>query len=162
MAYDAFLLLDGVKGESTRKGFEGQIEISSFSFGASNPTTIGSMGPGGGAGKASLSSFNFMKHTDASSPLMFQACCAGKHFPKAKITLHKAGGDAAVDYLIYEFEGCYIDGLQWSGHSGGDDRPMENVSVAFGKVTVTYTPQDDKGAKGSPVIGSWDIRKVTK
>ena len=32
MAFDAFLKIDGVNGESTRKGFEKQIEIQSFSW----------------------------------------------------------------------------------------------------------------------------------
>jgi type VI secretion system secreted protein Hcp len=161
MAYDAFIKIDGVDGESTRKGFEKHIEILSFSWGASNPTTIGS-GGGGGAGKVSLSSFNIMKVTDAASPGLFQACCTGKHFPKAKAVLHKAGGDEAVDYLVYEFEKVFVESIQWSGSSGGDDRPTESLSLAFGKVTITYTPQTETGAKGSPVVASWDAMAVSK
>lgn len=162
MAFDAFIKLDEVDGESTRKGFEGQIEILSFSFGASNPVTIGSAAKGGGAGKASLSSFNFMKITDGASPQMFQGCCQGKHYPKAKVVLRKAGG-APMDYLIYEFEKCYVDSIQWSGSSGGDDRPIESVSITFGKVTITYTPQDEKGnPAGKPVIGTWDVTTVSE
>ncbi|MGD8320710.1 MAG: type VI secretion system tube protein Hcp [Gemmatimonadota bacterium] len=160
MAYDAFIDLAGVEGESTRKGFEGKIELQSFSMGATNPTTIGA-GGGGGAGKVSLSAFSFQKWSDKASPTMFQACCTGKHFPKAKVTLHKAGGDEAVDYLVYEFEKCYIESISWSGSSGGDDRPMESVSMAFGKVTITYTPQTETGAKGSPVVASWDQMLVS-
>ncbi len=160
MAFDAFLKIDGVNGESTRKGFEKQIEILSFSLGASNPVTMGSAGGGAGAGKASISSFNCLKASDAASPGLFQACCSGKHYPKATVTLQKAGGDSPVDYLKYEFENVYVESIQWSGSSGGDDRPTESLSLAFGKVTVTYTPQTDKGAKGSPVVGSWDVQKV--
>jgi type VI secretion system secreted protein Hcp len=103
-----------------------------------------------------------MKVTDAASPALFQACCAGKHFPKAKVVLHKAGGDAAVDYLVYEFEKCFVESIQWSGASGGDDRPMESVSLAFGKVTITYVAQSVTGAKGAPVVGSWDVMAVSK
>ena len=76
MAFDAFIKIPGVDGESTRKGFEKQIAILSFSLGASNPSSIGA-GGGGGAGKASISSFNLMKHSDITSPLLFQACCQG-------------------------------------------------------------------------------------
>lgn len=165
MAFDAFLKFgsEEIKGESTREEFENTIEVLSFSMGASNPVTIGSAAAGGGAGKASLSSFNFMKHCDAASPLMFQACCKGQHFPKVKVTLRKAGGDKPVDYLVYEFEKCYIDSVQWSGSTGGDDRPIESCSMTFGKVTVTYTPQDEKGNPvGKPQIGSWDVTKVAK
>ena len=54
MAFDAFLKFEGgpkVEGESNRKGFEKQIDVFSFSFGASNPSSIGMSG-GGGTGKA--------------------------------------------------------------------------------------------------------------
>lgn len=161
MAFDAFLKIEGVEGESTRDGFEDQIEVLSFSWGASNPTSIGA-GGGGGAGKASLSSFNVMKISDKASPGLFQACCSGKHFPKATVTLHKAGGDEAVDYLTYEFEKVFVESIQWSGSSGGDDRPTESLSLAFGKVEITYTPQTETGAKGSPVVASWDQLRVSR
>lgn len=161
MAFDAFLELEGVKGESVRKGHEGHIELMSFSFGANNPTTIGS-GGGGGAGKVSLSPFSVVKATDAASPIIFQNCCQGKHFPKATLTLYKAGGEEAVDYLKYEFEKVFVEDVNWSGASGGDDRPMESVAFAYGKVTMTYTPQSESGTKGSPVVGSWDQLSVSK
>lgn len=162
MAFDAFLKVEGIEGEATRKGFEKQIEIMSFSLGAANPTSIGS-GGGGGSGKATLSSLSLMKTSDKSSPVLFQSCCQGKHFPKATVTLHKAGGDEAVDYLVYELERVYVESIQWSGSSGGgDDRPSESLSLAFGKITVTYTEQTQTGAKGSPVVGSWDVQLVSK
>ena len=159
MAFDAFLKVEGVQSESTRAGHEKEIELISFSWGAANPTSIG-IGGGGGSGKVSVSTFNFMKKTDAASAPLFQACCEGKHFPKAVVTLHKAGGKESVDYLKYEFEKVYVESVQWSGASGGDDVPMESVSFAFGKVVMTYTQQKDDGSKGAASVGSWDVMKV--
>jgi type VI secretion system secreted protein Hcp len=161
MAFDAFLKIDGVNGESTRKGFEKQMEIQSFSWGAANPATIGAGGGGGGGGKVSVSTFNIMKKSDAASPLLFQACCQGDHYDKATVTLNKAGGKAPVDFIKYEFEKVYVENIQWSGASGGDDTPTESVSFAFGKVSVTYTPQNADGSKGSPAVGSWDLTTVS-
>lgn len=162
MAFDAYLDFGkDIEGESTRKGFEKKIEIYSFSFGVSNPATIGPGSGGAGAGRAMLSSFNCMKATDKASPLLFQACASGKHFPKVTVSLNKAGGDS-VTYLTYEFENCFIESVQWSGSTGGDDRPVESLSIAFGKVTITYNAQAMTGAKDAKaVIGSWDVTKVT-
>ncbi len=162
MAFDAYLSLGKeIEGESTRKGFEKQIEIYSFSWGVSNPTTIGPGTGGAGGGRATLSSFNCMKATDKASPLLFQACASGKHFPKVTVSLNKAGGDS-VTYLTYEFENCFIESVQWSGSTGGDDRPMESLSIAFGKVTITYNAQAMTGAKDAKaVIGSWDATTVS-
>ena len=53
MAFDTFLKLTGIEGESTAKGMEKQIEVYSFSWGASNPSTVGS---GSGGPPASVAS----------------------------------------------------------------------------------------------------------
>jgi len=161
MAFDAFLKIDGVNGEATRKGFEKQMEILSFSWGAANPSTIGAGGGGGGGGKVSVSSFNIMQRSDVASPILFQACCKGDHFAKASVTLNKAAGASALDFIKYEFEEVYVDNINWSGASGGDDTPTESVSFSFGKVSITYTPQNKDGSKGSPAVGAWDLTAVT-
>jgi type VI secretion system secreted protein Hcp len=161
MAFDAYLKIEGVDGEATRKGFEKQMEIFSFSFGASNPASIGTQGGGGGAGKASLSSFNIMKKNDKASAELFKHCCGGEHFPKAVVTLNKSGGKESVDFLKYEFEKVFIDSIQWSGSSGGDDTPTESISLSYGKVTITYTGQSDKGGKAENIVASWNVQTNT-
>lgn len=160
MPYDAFLKVDGIDGESTRKGYEKQIPILSFSWGGSNPATIGVTG-GGGGGKGQLSGLSVMKKTDASSPKFFQKCMEGEHIKKASLTLLKAGGKEAIDFIKYDLETVYIESVQYSGSQGGDDSPLESVSLVCGKVTYTYTPQTATGTKGSPVVGQWDVTKVS-
>ena len=155
--WDAYLTVDGVDGESQRTGHEGEIELVSFSFGASNPSSIG-IGAGGGVGAVDIQSFTFEKHTDAASAEMFKACCAGNHFPTAKVTLYKAGGTGGpLDYLIFDFEEVYVDSIEWTG-SEAIGIPTEMVSFSFGKVSVTYNQQDSAGAKSGSFMGSWDVR----
>ena len=159
MAFDAFLKVDGIDGDSTRKGFEKQIAVLSFSWGGSNPSTIGVTG-GGGGGKGTVSSLSVMKKADGSSPKFYQKCMEGEHIPKAVLTLNKAGGKASVDFIKYELEHVYISSVQYSGSEGGDDAPTESVSIDFGKLTYTYTPQNADGTKGSAIIGQWDQTTV--
>lgn len=165
MAYDAFVVFTGdpkVEGETLDKTFKDKkaLEIYSFSLGASNPTTIGSQGSGAAGGKVSLSSFNFMKKTDTASPKLFSACCMGSAYSKVQVFLRKAGGTAGQEpYLTYTFDEAFIDSIQWSGSSGGDDTPTESVSVAYGKITVDYKPQADKGSVGTSVMAYWDARQ---
>jgi type VI secretion system secreted protein Hcp len=162
MAFDSFLKLEGLDGEATRAGFEKWIELFSFSWGASNPVTIGPGTTGAGGGRVSISSFNCMKKTDCASPVLFQMCCNGKHFPTAKLMLNKAGGDdqKAVEYISYEFSLVFVESVQWSGSTGGDDSPTESVSFAFGGVQINYTPQSATGTPGTPIRGSWDVTKT--
>jgi type VI secretion system secreted protein Hcp len=164
MAFDTFLDLAGVEGESSAAGMEKKIEIYSFSWGASNPTTVGSGASGISAGKVSISSFNVMKKTEKSSPTLFSACCAGKHFATATVTMRKATGDAGQkEFLKYEFTDVMVESVQWSGSTGGDDTPTESVSFAFGKVAITYQQQDSSGGSvGKPSTASWDLTKVSK
>jgi type VI secretion system secreted protein Hcp len=157
MAFDAFLKIDGLNGESTRKGFEKQLEIKSFNWGATNPATISA--GGGGSGKVSVTTFTISKKTDAASPLLFQSCCNGTHYPKAVATLIRSGGGAPDQFMKYEFEKVYVQSVQWSGVTEGDDTPLENVSFGFSKVTITYTPQNPDGSKGTPSVGSWDLAR---
>jgi len=49
MAFDSFLKLDGIKGESADAKHKGEIDILSFSFGASQTGTHATGGGGGGA-----------------------------------------------------------------------------------------------------------------
>ncbi len=155
MAYDAFLKLDGVTGESTDSAHSGEIEIYSFSWGASNPVTIGSGTTGSGAGKVSLSSFNFMKKLDNSSPNLLKNCCIGDHFKTATLQLRKAGGSQET-YLEYDMEEIYVESYQVSGSTGGDDTPTESLSVTFAKITMNYTPQLKTGGMGTKVTAGWD------
>ena len=147
MASDFYLKIDTVKGEATAKDMTDFMEISSFSFGASNPSTIGSQGGGSAAGKVSISSFNVMKRTDKASPTLFQMCCSGEHPATAEVHIKKATGKDGEQqtFIKYAFTEVYIDSIQWSGSAGGDTYPAESLSFSFASVTVSYYPQDDKG-----------------
>lgn len=171
MAYDAFLFIDGIAGESTAEVKEKPqsiagpgIEIFSFSWGASNPSTVGSHSGGLSAGKVSVSSFNVMKRSDNASPLLFQYCCVGQHIAKVSVILRKATGKSGAQqtFLQYDFTGVMVDSVQWSGSSGGDDTPTESLSLAFAKVTVTTYVQDtEKGGMKKGEMAAWDLTKVT-
>jgi type VI secretion system secreted protein Hcp len=167
MAFDTFMKISSpdVPGEATAKGLEKWIEIYSFSWGASNPTTVSPGASGLSGGRASISSFNVMKKTETSSPKLFAACCAGQHYAKAEVTMRKATGTdgGQKEFLKYTFEDVMVESVQWSGSSGGDDTPTESVSFAFAKVSIDYSKQDEKtGAMTSAGNASWDLTKVSK
>lgn len=160
MAFDAFMYFKGgsppIEGETTDSAQSANkaFEVYSFSWGASNPVTVGSQSGGMGAGKVSLSSFNIMKKTDNASPVLFDACCKGTHYPTATVELRKSGGKQ-VTYIKYEFTEVMVESVQWSGSSGGDDTPSESVSFAFGGVTINYTPQKPNGTQGTLNSAQW-------
>jgi type VI secretion system secreted protein Hcp len=127
MAFDTYMQIgtgagaDPI-GESTAANLTGPgwIEIFSFSWGASNPTTVGSGKAGLSAGKVSISSFNIMKKSELSSCTLFQACCSGQHYTKAVVVMRKAAGKAGKQsiFIQYDFTDVMVESVQWSGSSG--------------------------------------------
>lgn len=154
MAVDLFLKLEGVTGESKDEKHADEIELMSFSFGESNPSSIGGSG-GLGGGQVSMSDFNVMKSMDKSSPEIFKRCANGSHFPTAIITYRKAGGEQ-LEYLKYKFEKVFITSYTVSG--SGADVPTESISMAFEKLEYAYSPQKPEGDLDAEITTSYDIK----
>ena len=95
--FDAFLKLDGIKGESADAKHKGEIDIMNFGWGASQ-TGVQSTGGGGGAGKVRFHDLCILKKSDASSPLLMLNCANGAHLQEATLTVCKAGGEQ-LEYL---------------------------------------------------------------
>ena len=95
--FDAFLKLDGIKGESADAKHKGEIDIESFSWGLTQ-TAVSATGGGGGAGKVHISDIAVTKKTDASSPLLMLNCANGAHIKEATFVVRKAGGEQ-LEYL---------------------------------------------------------------
>ncbi len=98
MAVDAFLKLGDTKGESHVEDFKEQIQVLSWSWGMSQTGTTHT-GSGGGSGKVNVQDMSFVHYIDTASPNIIKACCSGKHFPEAVLTLRKAGEDP-LEYLV--------------------------------------------------------------
>jgi len=149
MAVDAFLKLGDLKGESPVEGFEEQIQVLSWSWGMSQTGTT-HLGTGGGAGKVNVQDMAVVHYMDTASPSIVQACCNGKHFPEATLTLRKAGEDP-LEYLILTLTDVIITSVSVGG-SEGEERNIENFTLNFGKFKYSYQPQDNKGAKAGGAI----------
>ena len=160
MAVDMFLKLNGVDGESKDKVHKKEIDVLSWSWGMSNSGTA-HVGGGAGAGKVSVQDLTVCKYVDSSSPKLMAACCSGAHYDDALLVVRKAGGSSPVEYIKVKMEKVFVSGLS-SGGTSGDDRLMENVILNFGKVSVDYTPQDEKGAAGTAIPFAWDIAANSK
>lgn len=158
MAFDAFLKIDGVPGESTDDKHKDWIEILSFSFGAHQPTSgAASTAGGASAERVNLGDFSIVKALDKASPKIFEACCTGKHIKEVTIELCRAGGDK-VKYMEYKLEEAIISSVRPGGSAHGTETlPLEEVSFNYGKIKSTYTQQKRAdGSGGGQVVGGWD------
>ena len=138
MAFDAFLKLDGIPGESMDKTHLGWIEIDSFSWGVENASSV--TGSGVGGGKASASDFNFLAPTSKASPNLMLACATGQHLASAMLSCRKAGGPGQVEFVKITLTDCLISSYQTGGSGEGNETvPEDSTSIAFRKIDFLYT-----------------------
>jgi len=153
---DYFLDIEGVPGESIDKTHKDEIDVDSWSWGATQSGTSAG-GTGGGAGRVSVQDLNFVAHTSKASPILFLSCASGKHISKATLTARKSGG-TQVEFLTLTLTDVLISSYQIAGSESSDTVPLDQVSLNFSKVEFKYVPQSASGAPGTPVTVSWDIR----
>ncbi len=157
MSTDAFLKLGDLKGESIVDGHEEEIQVLSWNWGMSQAGTT-HKGTGGGAGKVDVQDMTISKTADTSSPNLAMACCNGKHFEEATLTVRKAG-ESPLDFLQITMTDVIITSVQEGGAMGAEEVD-ETVALNFAKFKYSYQPQDNKGAKaGGSVDIEYDIAK---
>lgn len=164
MAFDCFLKIDGIDGESTDSKHAKWIEVLSFSNGMSQPVSAVQSSAGGAtSARVNMQDFSIVKYIDISSPKLAGACCTGQHFPKVTIELCRAGGDK-VKYMEYKLTNAIVSSISSGGTpKGADDVPTESVSFNFGKIEWAYTQQKRAdGAGGGQTAAGWDLEKNVK
>jgi type VI secretion system secreted protein Hcp len=160
MAHDIFMKIGDIKGEAKDKTHGGEIDVISWSWGATNAGSSG-IGGGGGTSKVNIHDLSFTKYVDKSTPDLMANVCSLKPFGLAQLTLRKAGGDQALEYLVIKMHDVVVTSVTHGG-SGGDDRHTENVTLNFAKVFVHYAEQDAKGGTAGKYSMGWDIEANIK
>jgi type VI secretion system secreted protein Hcp len=158
MAVDIFLKLDGIKGESQDSKHKEEIDVMSYSFGASQSGTM-AYGGGGGAGKVQFQDLSFTHRVDKASPVLFLHCANGGHIKEATLTNRKAGKEQQ-EYLVIKLYDVLVSSVQQSDSAGGD-LPVDNVTLNFAKIEMEYKEQKKDGTLGAGVKFNWD-QKLNK
>lgn len=148
MAFDCFLKISTIPGESTDDKHKDWIEILSFSHGVSQPGS-GSRSSGGAASaeRVNHQDFSIVKTLDKASPKLNLSCCKGEHIPDVKVELCRATGDK-TKYMEYKMTDVIVSSVRPGGSAqGGETLPLEEVSFNYGKIEWTYTETDHKTGK---------------
>jgi type VI secretion system secreted protein Hcp len=176
-AVDYFLKIDGVDGESQDARHKGEIDIESFSWGATNGGSA-AHGGGGGAGKVAMQDFHFVMQFNKASPKLFVATASGEHFKKAVLTARKAGKEQS-EFLTWTLTDCLVASYETGANSvavtesvasadepspevtaarnASSAAPVDEFSLNFAKIEVSYQTQNADGSLGTPVTAGWDL-----
>ena len=136
---DAFLLLDGIKGESTDKVYRDAIPIESFSWGASQSSSRT-----GGGGRATFQDLHFVSEVSKASPLLAKAAASGKHFPDATLVVRRSSAlNGADNYIKIKLHEVFV--TSYSTAAGAGTGPMEEIQVSFGSIQQSVSSESSEG-----------------
>lgn len=154
MAVDYFLkLAGGINGESEVEGHKNEIQVLSWSWGASNVSSVAGTG-GSGAGKVDMSDVSMMLNFDESTPKFFKTICAGTHIPTGTLSAIKAGGNGKP-YLKVDFSEIFVTGLQMSA---AGEVPAVSLSFSYNEIKIDYSKQDEKGNLANAGLVSYSTK----
>ena len=172
MAFEAYLYIDGIRGDSTSKIAKdkspipgaGPIEISSYGLGIEMPVVENRSSTGAiTVGRANFEDFETEKNLDISTSALIFNCLAGTHIPKAVIMIYRSTSDgknsAPVLYMQIEYESVVITEVGVSG--GGDEMPKETLKFNYGSVKYTYSKTDKKTGKATGTTAIFDWNRAT-
>jgi type VI secretion system secreted protein Hcp len=156
MASDFFLKIDGIPGESADSKHKGEIDVLSYSFGATQTGSF-AYGGGGGAGKVQFQDFHFTMKMSKATPKLFLACANGEHIKSALLTARKAGKEQQEFYIV-KFTDILVSSYQTGGAGGGDEVPTESISFNFTKMEMEYKEQKGDGTLAGGIKAHYDAK----
>ncbi|WP_035613305.1 type VI secretion system tube protein Hcp [Haloferula sp. BvORR071] len=144
----------GYTGDSTNltfPGSQGWFQVESVGLGMENVITIGGATGGAGAGKARALELSCVKSPNSASAALFTSCAMGGHWDVMEIVYTKptAATGKSETYLKVELKLVLVSKLDLKANTG-DDKPTEEVSIAYGAQRLTFYAAPTSGP-GTPV-----------
>jgi type VI secretion system secreted protein Hcp len=156
MAIDMFLKVEGASGESADANHKDWIDIQSFSWGATQASSMAS-GGGGGSGKVSFNDLHIVATLDKATPALLKHCSSGKHLGEIKVSVCKAGG-SQVEYSTVVLKDVIVTSVQF-GASNGSEHVQVDYAFQAGKVEQHYWVQTTQGGKGAESQMGWNVKE---
>jgi type VI secretion system secreted protein Hcp len=161
-AYDMFVHIDGMAGESTDENHQGWIDVIAFNHAVSQPG--GELATSGArtAVRADHGDFTVVKTVDKTSPKLTLKCCNGQHIAEITLEVCRADGDKET-YMVYEMTDVIVSSVSVSGGVPGTEaRPVEEITFRYGQIEWTYTEYDTStGKPKGDVKANWDVEANT-
>jgi type VI secretion system secreted protein Hcp len=153
-AFDIFLKLQGIDGESIDTKHAKEIDVLSYSFGF----VTGPSEPPRPPGKPACVPLVIQKYLDTASPKLMEAAMTGMSIPTGRLTVRKPGG-VPIEFYFVDMSNIVVSSVAQSGDELATGI-AEKVTLGPGAYTITYRPQDQKGGLGPAVVFSTNCTSV--
>jgi type VI secretion system secreted protein Hcp len=149
-----FLQIDTIPGESIEANHQNWIDIDAFNW----SEAMASIGGGRAAGRLNMTDFHFVMITDKASPMLFLACATGRLISNATLDVCMPIGNEQppLVFLRFNFSGVTITSYSIAG-SIPEDRPIDEFSITFSKITMTYWQIDTLGNPIAKITVYYDL-----
>lgn len=149
-AVDYFLKIDGVTGESRDSKHKGEIELLSFSWGASSSAHVATGGHA--AGRLSFQDLEFTKLFDKASPQIFLKLVNGATITSMTLSARKTTANTEFpnpDFMKIVFSSVLISFYK-EQEPNTDVLTSEAVGALFKKMALTFIPPPTDVASAAP------------
>lgn len=150
-----YMQFPGASGDVSAQGFEGQIELTSASFGMDRPldSRVGSSGYSA-TGKLQVHEITITKPTDSASPQLTIAALQGVFNNTVTITFVTTSGTGMTPFMSYQLTNCGIASAHTT--AGQQGLPTESYSLSFGQIQFTFQNMNQAG-QASPTITGYNL-----
>lgn len=158
MAFDGYLQVDGIPGESTDSKHKEWIEIKKYEHHVDQPVSSSASSGGSRASeRANHGEFIITKELDKATPKFYLYACNGSNIPSIVLQLCRATGDKQL-YMEYELKNVLVSRVEALGDCGADGNlPLERVAFNYDEIRWSYTQLDPKtGSSKGNIESHWN------
>jgi len=133
-AADYYLKFGDIEGDVALEGYEGQIEIDAFSFGASQEADSGRI-----SGRTVFRSLRLSKSVDRASAYLFKYFLSpGSQPVDVELSGVVPGSEAAFKFFDLKFEDVIMTSINFGGEGDtGAEKATETITITFSSGCLT-------------------------
>ena len=141
-ALDTFLKVPGAPGDSTDKAHPKEIEVLTWSWGATNQGKDGVL----------LSPFTWTQALDSAFVPLFLGLTRDTEFDPVQLAVRQVTGDSAVDFFKMTLTDAHVLSLSSAGTGDG---VIVSGAMSYSGIEMSYCPVNSKGGTGACVKGAF-------
>jgi len=151
----AFIKFGDLAGESADVYHRGWCDMISFHQGHSGRVTLA--GSRREVSNLQFDEISVIKSVDKTSPDLAEAVCQSTVYPVVRIELQRLVHGSYRTYLTYELRDVLVSSYNIVPTGDVEARPIEEVTLNFERITVTYTEYESTGQVKDVFEYSWTV-----
>jgi type VI secretion system secreted protein Hcp len=160
--FEAFLRLDGIRGDSLDGRHIGFMDVKSYRWRLTNPMDLGGGGPQ--PNNPRFHPMRIVKPLDSATPVLFETAAEGDLLDYGVLVVRKVvdGEPVLIKYNMTNVKVVFVrhigDTRAMVQYNNPYGLPFEEVDLVFQKMTMTFQRLDEAGVPvGPPVVRSFDL-----